>query len=170
MNSRPIVAALVGASLIGIAQNGLAFDMGNMMNPSKWMDGDRQADRGRGWDGPGYGAPGGYGMPGWSGMPYGQGGPGGYNMPGAYGGPTGYGAPMGYPGPGVYGPQRGYGGPSGPTQPAMPGYPGTPAPGMAPPIAAPAAPSGVYGTPPAGSSEIEALKARVRELEGRVGR
>lgn len=172
-NFRQIVAALVGAGLIGSAQSALAFDMGNMMNPSNWMGGDRQHERDRGWDEPGYGAPGGYGMPGWSGMPYNQGWPGGYAMPGAYGAPNGYGAPMGYPGSGAYGPQGGYGGYSGPTQPGMSGYPGAPAPGMAPPIAAPATQGGAYGVSTPGGelgiSEIDALKARVRELEQRVG-
>jgi len=74
-----------------------AFNFGNMMNPSRWMGGDR--DRydddyyddgpygGRGWGGgpwggPGYGGPGyGYGAPGY----------GGYGAPG-YGVPA-YGAP-----------------------------------------------------------------------------
>jgi hypothetical protein len=57
-----------------------AFDMGNMMNPSKWMGGNKDRDRydddyrgpGYGYGGPGYG----YGGPG-----YGYGAP-GYSQPG----------------------------------------------------------------------------------------
>ncbi len=85
-----------------------AFDMGKMMNPSKWFGGNRDrgdyyGDRRGGY---GYGAPGyGYGGPG-----YGYGGPGyGYGAPGyGYGGPGyGYGAPgYGYGRPGY-----GYGAP-----------------------------------------------------------
>jgi hypothetical protein len=80
-----------------------ALDMGNMMNPSKWMGGnnDRYDDY---YDEPGYG----YGGPG-----YGYGGPGyGYGGPGyGYGGPGyGYGGPgYGYGGPGYYGGYPGYG-------------------------------------------------------------
>jgi len=90
-----------------------AFDMGNMMNPSKWMGGkdrDRYDDDyydddyygpqpGYGYGG--YGAPGygGYGLPGYGGG-YGSPGYGGYGLPG-YGG--GYGLP-GYGGdPGTSG-------------------------------------------------------------------
>jgi hypothetical protein len=86
-----------------------AFDMGNMMNPSKWMGGNKDRDRydddyrgpGYGYGGPGYGygGPGyGYGAPG-----YGYGAPGyGYGAPGyGYGAPGyGYGAP-GYSQPGT---------------------------------------------------------------------
>jgi hypothetical protein len=86
-----------------------AFDMGNMMNPSKWVGGNNDRDR---YDDdyydygppPGYGY-GGYGAPGYGG--YGAPGYGGYGAPG-YGG---YGAP-GYGGYGA----PGYGG-----DPAMQG-------------------------------------------------
>jgi hypothetical protein len=73
-----------------------AFDMGNMMNPSKWVGGNNDRDRydddyydygpppGYGYGAPGYG---GYGAPGYGG--YGAPGYGGYGAPG-YGG---YGAP-----------------------------------------------------------------------------
>ena len=51
-----------------------AFDMGNMMNPSKWFGGNRDrgdyyGDR---WGGPGYG----YGAPGYGRQDYGYGSPG----------------------------------------------------------------------------------------------
>jgi hypothetical protein len=100
--------AFVAISL-SLASTAYAFDMGNMMNPSKWMggnkDNDRYDDYGRGY---GYGGPGyGYGGPG-----YGYGGyPGGYG----YGGYPGYGY-GGYPG------GYGYGG-----YPGGYGYGGTPA-------------------------------------------
>jgi len=85
-----------------------AFNMGKMMNPSKWMKGggnddyddDRYGGPGYGYGGPGYG---GYGGPGYGGY----GGPGysGYGGPGysGYGGPGygGYGAP-GYGGAPAY--------------------------------------------------------------------
>ena len=81
-----------------------AFDMGNMMNPSKWVDSNRDDDdydrRGYGYGGPGGGYPGyGYGGPGWGGYPgYGYGAPGWGGYPGGYG----YGAPgYGYPGYGA---------------------------------------------------------------------
>lgn len=98
-------AAILGfcmAALTG-SGTGYAFDMGNMMNPSKWFGGNKDhgdyyGDR---WGGPGYG----YGGPG-----YGYGGPGyGYGVPGyGYGAPAyGYGAPgYGYGAPGY-----GYGAP-----------------------------------------------------------
>jgi len=92
--SRLFVAALCvgGAAVFNVAQ---AFDMGNMMNPSRWFDNDRDRGYYRGYD-PYYG---GYG-------PYGYGGPyGGWGGPYGYGGgPYGWG---GYPGYGGYG-----GGPS----------------------------------------------------------
>jgi hypothetical protein len=62
--------AIVASGLL-LAGTAHAFDMGNMMNPSKWMGGNRNSDR---YDD--YGGPGGYG-----------GGPGGY------GGGPGYVAP-----------------------------------------------------------------------------
>jgi len=76
-----------------------AFDMGNMMNPSKWVDSNRDDDdydrRGYGYGGPGGGYPGyGYGGPGWGGYPgYGYGAP-GYGYPG-----YGAGASQGNPPP-----------------------------------------------------------------------
>jgi hypothetical protein len=83
-----------------------AFNMGNMMNPSKWMKGnnnddDYYDDR---YGGPGYPPPGyGYGAPGYGG--YGAPGYGGYGAPGygGYGAPGygGYGAP-GYGGAPAY--------------------------------------------------------------------
>ena len=86
------------------------MDMGKMMNPSKWMGGNKDRDR---YDdyrgGPGYGYPG--GPPG-----YGYGGAPGYAPPGyGYGGAPGYGAAPGY----GYGGAPGYG--------AAPGYGGAPA-------------------------------------------
>jgi hypothetical protein len=86
-----------------LANTAHAFDMGNMMNPSKWMGNNRDDDyydrRGYGYGGPGWGNPGyGYGGPGWGGYPgYGYGAPGWGGYPG-----YGYGAPgYGYPGYGA---------------------------------------------------------------------
>jgi hypothetical protein len=118
-----------------------ALDMGNMMNPSKWMGGnnDRYDDY---YDEPRYG----YGGPG-----YGYGGPGyGYGAPGyGYGGPGyGYGAPgYGYGGPGY-----GYGGPG-----YYGGYPGY---GVSPTVVVPGGGSS--------DSEIQQLKDRIRQLEREV--
>ena len=69
-----------------LANTAHAFDMGNMMNPSKWMGSNKDDDydrRGYGYGGPGWGYPG-YGY-GWGGYP-------GY---GGWGGYPGYG--WGYP-------------------------------------------------------------------------
>ena len=86
-----IFSNILLASSLLLAMPAQAFDMGNMMNPSKWVGGDKDRDR---YDddyydygpppGLGYGAPGyGYGAPGY----------GGYGLPG-YGAPGygGYGA------------------------------------------------------------------------------
>jgi hypothetical protein len=106
---RRSLALILGGTLTLTLSTGLAFNMGNMMNPSKWMGGDRDRDYydAGPWGGPGYrhGGPGGYGgAPG-----YGYGGPGGYGGAPGYG----YGGPGGYGGvPGGYGGPRGYGGPS----------------------------------------------------------
>jgi len=135
----------VAASLL-LANTAYAFDMGKMMNPSKWMGGNSDRDRYDDYyDGPGYGGPGyGYGGPG-----YGYGGPGyGYGGPGyGYGGP-GY----GYGGPGYGGQGYGYGAPG--YGYGDPGYGGTSA----------------YGTSGSGSSEAEImrLKERLRDLESSV--
>jgi hypothetical protein len=98
-------AACIASSLL-LTGTAHAFDMGNMMNPSKWM-GSNNHDR---YDdyrgGPGYG----YGGPGWGGP--------GWGGPGYYGGYPGYGAPYGYGGyPGYGAPGYGYGG--------YPGYGGS---------------------------------------------
>ena len=88
----------VAASLL-LANSAHAMDMGKMMNPSKWMGGNKDNDR---YDdyrgGPGYGYPG--GPPG-----YGYGGAPGYGAgPGyGYGGAPGYDAGPGYGGAPVYG-------------------------------------------------------------------
>jgi len=118
-----------------LASSAYAFDMGNMMNPSKWMGGNKDRyDDYRG--GPGYGGPG-YGGPG-----YGYGGYPGYGGPG-----YGYGGYPAYGGPGY-----GYGG-----YPAYGGYPGY---GASPTIVVPGSGSS--------NSEIQQLKARIRELEGQL--
>ena len=98
MQTKPVVFSSVFLALsLLLAMPVQAFDMGNMMNPSKWMGGKKDKDR---YDddyyeddfygpppGYGYGAPGyGYGAPG---LGYGAPGYGGYGAPG-YGG---YGAP-----------------------------------------------------------------------------
>ena len=102
-------ACIVAVSFL-LANSAYAMDMGKMMNPSKWMGGNKDRDR---YDdyrgGPGYGYPG--GPPG-----YGYGGAPGYAPPGyGYGGAPGYGAAPGY----GYGGAPGYG--------AAPGYGGAPA-------------------------------------------
>ena len=128
---------MVAVSLL-LASPAGAFDMGNMMNPSKWMGGnndryDDYDDYGDYGGGPGYGFPG--GPPG-----YGYGGGPGYG----YGGGPGYG-----PGPG-YGYGGGYGG--------VPGYGAAPGYGGTSPYAAPGAASN--------EAEITRLKERIRQLEG----
>jgi len=92
-------ACIVAASLL-LVNSAAAFDMGKMMNPSKWMGGNKDRDR---YDdyygGPSYGYPG--GPPG-----YGYGGAPGYGPPGyGYGGAPGYGAApaYGYGGAPTYG-------------------------------------------------------------------
>jgi hypothetical protein len=100
---RRTLALILGSAMMGGAGIGFAFDMGNMMNPSRWMGGNSGPGGSGGpmgnmmnpsrWMG-GNSGPGGYG-----------GGPGGYGGgPGDFGGgPGGYGG-----GPGGYG-----GGPGG---------------------------------------------------------
>jgi hypothetical protein len=135
---RKIIMAAISVLLASPAG---AFDMGNMMNPSKWMGGnkDRYDDYDDYGGGPGYGYPGGPPGYGYGGPPgYGYGGPGYGGAPGyGYGGAPGYG-----PGPG-YGYGGGYGG--------VPGY-------GAAPYAAPGAASN--------QAEITRLKERIRQLEG----
>ena len=94
-------ALFVAASLL-LANSAYAMDMGKMMNPSKWMGGNKDNDR---YDdyrgGPGYGYPGGPqgygygGTPGYGAGPgYGYGGAPGYDAgPGYGGGAPVYGAP-----------------------------------------------------------------------------
>jgi hypothetical protein len=130
-------ACIVAAGLL-LANSASAFDMGKMMNPSKWMGGNKDRDR---YDdyygGPGYGYPG--GPPG-----YGYGGAPGYGPPGyGYGGAPGYGPP-GY----GYGGARGYG-----AAPAY-GY------GGAPTYGEPASGST--------QEELMQLKNRIRQIEGGV--
>ena len=142
MQIKGIKSGVVGVAVsLLVANPAAAFDMGNMMNPSKWMGGgnndrDRYDDY---YDGPGYG----YGGPGYGGPGYGYGGYGGPGY-GGYGGP-GYGG-YGGPGYGGYGggPGYGYGG----------GYGGAPG----------------YGAAGTGSreAEIQQLKDRLRQLEGDV--
>ena len=111
---RRAVLVVCSTAMLTAAGVGHAFDMGNMMNPSKWFGGgnrdrDYYGDGYGGGPGYGYGGPGyGYGGPGYGYGGYGYGGPGyGYGAPGyGYGGP-GYGGYGGAPGYGGYG---GYGG------------------------------------------------------------
>jgi len=103
VQTKPAVfsSVFLAASLL-LSMPAQAFDMGNMMNPSKWMGGKKDRDRydddyyeddfygpppGYGYGGYGYPGYGGYGYPGYGG--YGAPGYGGYGLPG-YGGP-GYG-------------------------------------------------------------------------------
>jgi hypothetical protein len=93
IKSRVIIVAV---SLL-LANSACAFDMGNMMNPSKWTGGNNDNDR---YDdyrgGPGYGYGGGPGYGGAPGYGYG-GGPGYGGAPGyGYGGDPGYGGAPGY--------------------------------------------------------------------------
>jgi hypothetical protein len=103
---RRALTLLIGAGFVAAAGTSFAMDFGNMMNPSKWMGGGRDRDRGDYWGGPGYG----YGGPGygWGGPGYGYGGPGyGWGGPGyGWGGP-GYGYGYGAPGYGYGGPRYG---------------------------------------------------------------
>jgi hypothetical protein len=131
----------ISSICLGLASAGVAhaFDMGNMMSPSRWMGGSNndRYDDDYGYRDNGYGGGPGYG---YGGMPgYGYGG-----MPG-YGGYGGYGGmPGGVPGYG-YGsvPGYGYGGTS--------GYGGAPA----------------YNAPGSNSDteEIKRLKDRIKKLE-----
>jgi hypothetical protein len=115
MNMRRAATLILGLTLAAGGGSAFAINFGDMMNPSKWMGGNKNRDRDdRDYYGPGYG----YGGPGWGygGPGYGYGGPGyGYGGPGyGYGGPGwGYGAPgyggYGAPGYGGYG-APGYGG------------------------------------------------------------
>jgi len=140
----------VGLLLVNSAH---AFDMGNMMNPSKWMGGNHNDDR---YDdyyggGPGYGYPGGYG-PGYGGVP-GYGGIPGYGGVPGYGGDTGY----GYATP-AYGGNPGYGYTTTPGYGGAPGYGySTPAYGGSPPASAPETNDN--------AKEIQRLKDRIRKLE-----
>jgi hypothetical protein len=75
---------LITAINLMLASSANAFDMGNMMNPSKWMGGNKDKDRYDDYGpGPGYGyGPGpGYGYGGGPG--YGYGGNPAYSAPGA---------------------------------------------------------------------------------------
>jgi hypothetical protein len=158
------LSTVIVASSLLLAGTAHAIDMGKMMNPSKWMGGNKDNDRYddyRGGPGGYGGGPGGYGggPGGYGGGPGGYGGgPGGYGGgPGGYGGgPGGYGGgPGGYGGgPGGYGGgPGGYGGGPG-------GYGGGPAGyGGGPGYVAPAS-----GTA-ADAAEIERMKERIRMLE-----
>jgi hypothetical protein len=56
---RKLTVSAVAVGLL-LANPVYAFDMGNMMNPSKWMDNNKDNDRYDDYyDGPGYGYPGG---------------------------------------------------------------------------------------------------------------
>lgn len=99
-NRKMTVKVAFAATGLLLAGSAGAFDMGNMMNPSKWMNGnndrydDYRGGPGYGYGGPGYGYYGGY--PGYGGPGYGYGGYPGYGAPGyGYGGYPAYG---GYPG------------------------------------------------------------------------
>lgn len=140
------VTGVVGVSLV-YSPASRAFDFGNMMNPSKWMGGgDRYDDYD---DGP-------YGRP-WGG-PYGGGPPGGPYGGGPWGGPYGGGPWGGAYGPGPYG-----GAPYG--QPGAYGAPPAHRPAPAAATAAPSAPAAKASPPVVSSSEVDALRQRIRELE-----
>ena len=165
MNYKTIgYCGLVAAGLL-LAGTAQAFDMGNMMNPSKWVGGNKDRDRYDDGDyggGPGYGGyGGGPGYGGYGGAP-GYGGYGGAPGYGGYGGAPGYGGYSGAPGYGGYGGAPGYGGYGG--APGYGGYGGAPGYGYGTP--------GYGGTPAAAqprtddsAAEIDRLKERVRQLE-----
>lgn len=97
------VLCIGGAAVLNVAQ---AFDFGNMMNPSRWFDNDRDRGYYRGYDG----YYGGYGPYGYGGGPWGGGyGPYGYGGPyGGWGGyPGGYGGYGGAPSTIVVNPSQG---------------------------------------------------------------
>ena len=75
---------LITAVNLLLVSSAYAFDMGNMMNPSKWTGGNKDNDRYDDYrDGPGYGYGGGYGgVPGYGAAP-GYGGISPYAAPGA---------------------------------------------------------------------------------------
>jgi hypothetical protein len=154
----------VAAGLL-LANPACAFDMGNMMNPSKWMNNNKNDDDRYYDDGPGYGYPG--GPPGYGGAPgYGYGGAPGYGYGGApgygYGGDPGY----GYDGGPGYGgaPGTGYGGAPGSGYGGDPGYGyGGGAPGYG---ASPA--YGGAAERSAKEAEIMRLKQRLKQLEGEI--
>lgn len=165
-----IFSSIFLASSLLLAMPAQAFDMGDMMNPSKWVGKDKKRDRydddyydyydygpppGLGYGAPGYG---GYGAPGYGG--YGAPGYGGYGAPG-YGG---YGAP-GY---GGYGVDPGQG------APGAPGYGGSyTGPSYGGNYTGPSDPSraggGQSGYGPGITTddqmEIQRLKDRIRRLE-----
>jgi len=87
-NRKTKPGVIIGATSFLFANSAFAFDMGNMMNPSKWMGGDDDHDDYYGGPGYGYGGYPGYG-PG-----YGYGGYPGYGAPGyGYGAQGGEAAP-----------------------------------------------------------------------------
>jgi hypothetical protein len=90
-------AAALGLACAAAANVAQAFNFGNMMNPSRWFDSDRDRYYDRGYYGYGGGPYGWGGGPyGWGGGPYGWGGPyGGWGGYGPYGYGGGYGG--GYP-------------------------------------------------------------------------
>jgi len=100
---------MAAAASLLLANTAYAFDMGDMMNPSKWTGGNKDRDRYNDDYGPGYGY-GGYPGYGYGGPGYGYGGAPGYGGYPGYGGDPGYGS--GYGGdPGYgYGGGPGYGG------------------------------------------------------------
>jgi len=115
-NKRIIYSVMSVAAGLLLANPACAFDMGDMMNPSKWTGGNNDRDRYYDDYGPGYGYPGGYPGYGYGGYPgYGYGGAPGYG----YGGYPGYGGEPGY----GYGGDPGYGG--GPGYGGAYGAPGT---------------------------------------------
>jgi hypothetical protein len=110
-NQKVKFGVLIVAASVLLSSPVYAFNMGNMMNPSKWMGGNKNKDRYDDdyYDGPGYGYPGGNQGYGYGGNPgygypagnqgYGYGGAPGYG----YGGVPGYGAAPGYGGAPAYG-------------------------------------------------------------------
>ena len=81
----------LGIAVLGTMNVAQAFDMGNMMNPSRWFDDDDDYYRRGGYGGYGPYGYGGYGPYGWGGGPYG----GGYGPYGWGGGPYGWGGGYG---------------------------------------------------------------------------
>ncbi len=142
-----LLLATASATLLLQAPAALAINFGDMMSPGRWMGGNNDDDDYYDYRGYGPNVP----------------------PPGVYGAPP-YGAPYGAYGPTPYGGayRAPYGAPPAwaPSAAPAPAPAPSPSPVTTPPPAARAAPA-APAAPNAKSNEIEALKRRIEELEGR---